>query len=145
MISFDCRPAAALVSIALLAGCVGPRASEREGVSPRPECAPFRATLYFEPDSSALLPAATPILRDLADRIAVCRAAGGELTRVVVAAFPDRSARRAEARSEVAARAQTARDALVAAGLPRSAIRIRNRTDEAQLMQRRAEIEVSMW
>ena len=137
------------IAAALLATAVGACAGalpQHTGISPRPECAGFSALLYFEPDSADLLPAGTPILRDVMSRVEACRAAGGELSRMTITAFPDRSGGRQEARSEIDARARTARTALVEAGAPRSAILIQRPTDlDGQLMQRRAEIAIEMW
>lgn len=138
--------AVGLLAVALLAACAGRDNQPPQAASPRPECANFTALIYFEPDSTDLLPAATPILRDIMARIGACRSAGGELTRIAIVAFPDRTSGRHEARSEIDARARTAREALIAAGAPNSAIRIRRPIDpDGQLMQRRAEIAIEMW
>lgn len=138
--------AACLLATATLSACAGADHQSSLGASPRPQCAGFSTLIYFEPDSANILPSATPILRDVVERIEACRAAGGEVTRIAITAFPDRTAGRQEARSEIDARGRTARDGLVAAGAPRSAIRIRRHVDaDGQLMQRRAEIAVEMW
>jgi hypothetical protein len=138
--------AANLLAAAALSACAGHEPQPQLGVSPRVECASFTALLDFEPDSADLLPAATPILRDVTERIQGCRAVGGELTRIAITAFPDRAGGRQESRWEIDARARTAREGLIAAGAPRSAIRIRRHADaDNQLMQRRAEISIEMW
>jgi outer membrane protein OmpA-like peptidoglycan-associated protein len=140
--------AASLVAAMVLSACAGHALPQpqHEGASPHPDCASFTTLLYFDPDSADLLPSATPILRDVARRIETCRAAGGELTRITVTAFPDTSGNRQERQSEINVRASTARDGLVAAGVDRAAIVIRRHTEAGgQLMQRRAEVAVELW
>lgn len=138
--------AASLWAVGVLSGCAGGRLEQNQGLSPRPACASFTALIYFQADSADLLPSATPILRDVVDRIEACQAAGGELSRIRVTAFPDRSGGRQERRYEVGARARTARTALIIAGAPRSAISIqRPGAIDDHMMQRRAEISIEMW
>lgn len=129
----------------LLGACAWRQQAEGLGPSPRAACAPSTSILYFEHTDDVLTAASAPIIRETAERIAACGAAGGELRRVVVVAYPDRDAERPEARASVRARANAVREALIGAGIPAARIEISQRRDDTQIMQRRAEVEVFQW
>jgi outer membrane protein OmpA-like peptidoglycan-associated protein len=139
---------ALLATIALsaaLGACAWRQQGEDLGPSPRPECATSTSTLYFEQTADELTATSAPIIREVTERVAACSAAGGELRRIVVIAYPDRGAGRREARAAVRARADAVREALIAAGAPADRIEIGQRPDGTQIMQRRAEVEVVQW
>lgn len=139
---------ALLATVALsaaLGACAWRQQTGDLGPSPRPECATSTSALYFEPTADVLTAPSAPIIREVMERIAVCGAAGGELQRIVVIAYPDRGAGRREAQAAVRARADAVREALIAAGAPANRIEIRQRPDGTQIMQRRAEVEIVQW
>lgn len=137
------------VFLAALNACASQPQEAARGPSPRPECALANGVIYFDQDSATLSAASTPVIRELVERLAACRAAGGDALRISVTAYPDRDATRRESRAEVEARARSVRNALVQAGAPAALIRIeryRERPDEGeQIMQRRAEVELELW
>lgn len=140
--------AAAIAAAFVLSACAAMQqtAAPARGPSPRAECAPASATLYFDPDSAAILGISTPILQEIAGKIAACRTAGGELVRVAITAYPDAEGNRRQQDSQLRARARSVTEALVQAGVPGDKITTtRARPADAQLMQRRAEIAVEMW
>lgn len=138
---------AALSAAFVCAACVS--TPERDGPSPRAECANETATIYFEPDAASLPEPSARLVADLVQRMNACTGAGGEVERVSIVSFPDERASRREANAEMDARAAVVRDALTRLGVPAYKIVTRDysrRTDgERAIMQRRAEIHVEMW
>ncbi|MBX3510505.1 MAG: hypothetical protein KF700_04840 [Hyphomonadaceae bacterium] len=131
----------------VLAGCasLGGEAPAPEP-SPRAECAPATATIYFTEESATLQPLSRPILEDLVTRIRACEAAGGELRGVVVTGYPDRTAGAGAARAEMDARNARVREALVELGVPTARITTRlGRSQRGAIMQRRAEVAADLY
>ena len=115
------------------------------GPSPRADCPTTHNVLYFQEDAATLSPSASPILREIMEQISACRTAGGDVQRIIVVAYPDRSAGRQEGNTSIQERANMVRDALISAGAPAARIRIerpRSSSETGQIMQSRAEIEV---
>jgi len=138
--------ALALSAIFCAGACASFDPAPAAEVSPRPECAEARVTIYFTEESATLQPLSQPLLRDLMDRVGVCTNAGGELRQITIVAHPDRDASRSQAAAEMRARAARVSGALVELGAPADRIRTqRPRGEGRPMMQRRAEIIVSMW
>lgn len=146
MVAGVLRVGAVLAALSLGACASVPFMTASEDAAPaRPQCAPYRATIYFERDSASLPPASTPILREVMDKIAACRAEGGDLKRIVVESHADQPASDSAAKADVRARALVVRQALIEVGAPRRAVQISNAAPrETEVMQRRTTIAVEM-
>lgn len=110
----------------------------------RAECAPQSDTIYYSYQADDLDASAEPIIHRIAERVAACRAAGGELTRITITAFPNRTDTTVGGDQTAQVRGRAVFDALVAAGLPAKRIKLTNYRRELdnpnQIMRRRAEI-----
>ena len=147
------RLLAGLALAAVLCACATPEAAQTAAptaaaagpVSPRPDCAPADATIYFEPDSATIRGASGPILRELVEKIAACRTAGGELRHINVVAYSDATGSPTERQTLARAREDATREALVAAGAPVAAIQYDHDRPATSVMQRHADITLDMW
>ncbi|MET0183298.1 MAG: hypothetical protein ABW199_10465 [Caulobacterales bacterium] len=109
-------------------------------------CGSSSERVYFNDDSEDLPPDAQPILLHVVRSIDQCRAAGGELDRVSIVAFPDRGETGDSADQLADARAVKVKDAITVAGAPANKIEIidfrARREDPDRVMRRHATIRV---
>lgn len=135
-----------MAALAALAGCAGFDPAPDREVSPRAECAEASVTIYFTEESATLQPLSDPLIGRLMERVNACTAAGGELRRVTITAYPDRSSGRSAQEAEMRTRAARVRLALEEAGAPADKIRVlRPRGEGGGIMQRRAEVVADLW
>lgn len=114
--------------------------------SPRPDCAPAEATIYFTENSATVQPLSIPLLRDLLDRARACEAAGGEIRAITIAAHPDHGADRTSAEMQVRERARRVRGELIELGAPADKIQIVHiRRRDGQPMTRRAVVTLDLY
>jgi len=115
--------------------------------SPRAECAPAHATLYFGEQVASEEPVVTPLIDDFLARIRACEEAGGELRSLSILATADPGQTLAAARAQVRRRQDRVRDALVAMGAPADKILYADpvQASESAVMARRAELTADMY
>lgn len=114
--------------------------------SPRADCAPAEATIYFTENSATVQPLSIPLLRDLLDRARACEAAGGEIRAITIAAHPDHGADRTSAEMQVRERARRVRGELIDLGAPADKIQIVHiRRRDGAPMTRRAVVRLDLY
>mgnify|MGYP000555744708 CR=1 FL=1 len=141
----------AVAAVLVCAGCAtseqAPADTVATGTSPRAECAPASATVYFTAESPTVQPTTRPLLRDLLARGAACEAAGGELRSIQIVTQTDPSASRADADALVRERNRRVREVLVELGAPADRIRLGRapRARDGAMMARRSEVTLLMY
>jgi outer membrane protein OmpA-like peptidoglycan-associated protein len=119
------------------------------GAAPeRPECRPEKHLIYYNFHEDDLRVTAQPVIQRIAEQVAACRKAGGELESVTIVGFPNRTENSDSGDATAVARGQAVLGALVAAGVPIEKISLASYRlepdDINQPMRRRAEIAVEM-
>jgi outer membrane protein OmpA-like peptidoglycan-associated protein len=114
----------------------------------RPDCAAKSYTIYYNYHEDDLRASAAPIIASIADQVSACEKSGGKLQRATIIGFPNRADNSAGGDQTAVERGQAVREALVAAGVAESQIRLANYRSEPndlnQPMRRRAEIALRM-
>ncbi|MBI1186561.1 MAG: hypothetical protein GC206_04405 [Alphaproteobacteria bacterium] len=143
--------AACAAAALALAGCgtmrmpwSGASAQERAAA-----CGETSFAVYFEPESAALASGAETIIQQGVGPLETCRAAGGELVRATVRAYPDEAMLDGpDATRLVYARTEAVVAALVGAGLPPTQVvgydHRANPTAVMSIMRRQAEVKLEM-
>ncbi len=114
----------------------------------RPECESKSHVIYYGYQEDDLRASTEPMIQLIAEQVAACQKAGGELQRVSIVGFPNRTDNSVGGDATAAARGQAVLAALVGAGIPAEKVSLVDHRLEAedinQPMRRRAEIAVEM-